>query len=856
MRPLPRTPLPSRFSLPYLGVLTAALFLLPLVFAHRSSVLATSYQLCKLGSACEIGEYLYQDDYSVFTGASCTLSAKAPGGSPFLTNQALTESADGWYSHSFATTGQAEGLYRATLCCTAGSDYLCLDKTFEIKQESSAPTAGEIADAVLNEPVSEHTGTGSLGETLASIGSIPANVWSYSTRSLSTFGTLVSDFWKHNPEDAGNTTNSAYNALLGQIQQNRLALEKLINEPIIENFLEAGDPPDVKEKIAATRDHVNSLYSLTQSNKSRLLALEAGWNTLSQAQLTQELKLIVGSFGGDPQAPPPDTVVGHTTWLEDAWGNSTTTEANNLALAALTSLQATLNQATYLGANRSAPTLLKESLAIVTQLESVIGTVTSSPTQDTLFGHIRRIQQRAQQLEDQTIALRSLESNFSQMSQTEFAQSLEVQEQSLLAINQFNSPLKILQNKTTNPTHALKNQLYSLQALLNLNKSLLAYPSSSLVGHTWLAEGSIVFRSVITNPSKLISQDVKLEYFLPKELQEKDIIELDPNLRVTYDVERDQLKVLGGFTLSPEESKVIFLEAEDVWQLNPDDLTNYRQLAAELVASLKKTSHYGQAVSIQGDIDTTLNQIETSQDDTLPPAQRIRQFRKTQLNLLEVEEKLASLKQLVTTADNANSLTGFIGGSAAIMAWGLIVVILGGFSFLSLYIKKQALASTDSSSPSPSSTPLIKTISLEDKPRHLPRWLPFGLAGIILAALALSYFLLRRPALQAPVEIPAASSTPSPTPAPTSDTQAEQVSEKVVLGQTTTLSQTLEIDSDSSVNLRTGPGTSYDIALALRTTTTLYIFGAEQSESGDSWTRVGLTSDPNTVYYLRSDLLD
>jgi len=140
----PRTPSPPLTSPTFLGLLFATLITYSLLFTP-SVATATDYQLCDLGETCEIGEFLYDDDYTIYTGASCTLDAKDPDGNTFLSSQALTEEADGWYSHSFDTTGEDEGLYRATVCCTAGSDYLCLDKSWEIKTSTTPPTSGSIS---------------------------------------------------------------------------------------------------------------------------------------------------------------------------------------------------------------------------------------------------------------------------------------------------------------------------------------------------------------------------------------------------------------------------------------------------------------------------------------------------------------------------------------------------------------------------------------------------------------------------------------------------------------------------------------------------------------------------------------
>ena len=136
-----------------------------------------TYQQCLTSSTCTIGEFLYDDEYQPQTGAICTLTAKYPDGSDFLSASA-SATADAWYYYD-AAIGTTEGLYPANLCCTSGSDYLCLDKSFEVKVDSTTLTAADV--------------WASSSRSLTSFGSVAADVWNNSTRSLTTFGDLVSN---------------------------------------------------------------------------------------------------------------------------------------------------------------------------------------------------------------------------------------------------------------------------------------------------------------------------------------------------------------------------------------------------------------------------------------------------------------------------------------------------------------------------------------------------------------------------------------------------------------------------------------------------------------------------------------
>src|SRR3990172_12637757 len=129
-----------------------AITLLGLALTLPKSVGATagSPQICNPGQTCTIGEFLYDDTYTPITTADiCDLTVKNPDGSAYLTDQNMPPAAqsDGWYSYEF-TTPSTTGYYRAEVCCTVNSEPLCVDKSFESRASSSAPSADSVASAV------------------------------------------------------------------------------------------------------------------------------------------------------------------------------------------------------------------------------------------------------------------------------------------------------------------------------------------------------------------------------------------------------------------------------------------------------------------------------------------------------------------------------------------------------------------------------------------------------------------------------------------------------------------------------------------------------------------------------------
>lgn len=80
---------------------------LAVVFALPNGVKAAAggLQVCAPNATCEIGEFLFDDDYVPITTATCTLTSKYPDATAHLTSQAMTSESDGWYSHTFTAPG-------------------------------------------------------------------------------------------------------------------------------------------------------------------------------------------------------------------------------------------------------------------------------------------------------------------------------------------------------------------------------------------------------------------------------------------------------------------------------------------------------------------------------------------------------------------------------------------------------------------------------------------------------------------------------------------------------------------------------------------------------------------------------
>ncbi len=562
------------------------------LFFHPQLVLAgnADYQRCKINSNCIIGEFLYNDNYQPITDATCTLTSRDPSGEIFLNAVDMTAAAeaDGWYSYTIDTTGQAEGLYRSQMCCTSGSDYLCLDKSFYIGP--SYLSTFDVAGAVWNAQPTVYQEPDTFGANLQNPVLTAGEVWNYSSRTLSSFGDLISEIWNY------------------------------------------------------------SSRSLT-------------------------------SFG---------------TLVADIWNNTTRTltgatlDSGELATKSLIESTA---QSAVLSIKTADDYDLGDIIGYVDTLETLVGTASDTSSSSTLFGKIKGVKETVDQLATIDTNIDTLISKWGSYSASDIYDKVKNLSSDISAINtvsNVSSILSLAQNNETN-VKELKNKVLAMKAVVDVNRTLLEKVSNQPVIKTWLEEGSIIFKTLITNPSNITSQTVPLKYYLPREVKKENIIKMDEGLKVDYDASQEALYVNGEFKLGPNETKLVSVEVEDIWKISEDEINSLRKQAEELSKPLKGTSYFAQGTLVKSDIDVSLDKILQIQKEANTPQGRIRAYREAKAEMQIVAGKMETMKTLVASAGSMGTMFGFIGGVQTLGVWGLIIVLIAGFVFLALYIRMLSL---------------------------------------------------------------------------------------------------------------------------------------------------------------------
>lgn len=602
-----------------------------------------------------IGEYLYDDTYVPDTSATCELNVKDTGGSALISSQSLTSTADGWYGYTF-TSPTTAGYYRSEICCdTTSGDHMCIDKSFNILPDPSpAPSTDDIASAV----------------------------WDYSDRTLTGFNSLIADMWNYTSRTlTPSTTNGDLTAIAKNTRETRLLIEELVNKPIIENSLEDVKDIDLGERIKQSKTVSNEMYINLLLIGSNITKTNKDWNKLTDRQILDSLTDVKEIIGDESDSSSVDSFFGRINYLRDTWGLKESDDLREEIKAIKDSINYVTSGISSYGKSKTLQKEVSSTLAYIKTSEKVLALLNKKITETENFTNV---------LDTNIAEVNKILGSWSSDSYLGIKDSIDNLSKNVIAINKIpkgNLAIDTVYSDISGEKK-LKNKVLGLRALLFANKKVLTSGQKTAFAANWLEEGSIVIKTLITNPSTLISQDVPLKYYLPKELKKENIIDSDAGIEVKYDTEKDQLYVEGVFKLKAGETRTIKVRVEDVWQINTAEIDSLLKQAEDLTKTLEKTAFFAQGISLKSDIEVNLTKAKELSKDSITPEAKIKSFREASLEIISAQEKLEKLKDLVSEAQSSGSILGFVGGSQAIAVWGIVLAVVCAFVFMAIYMKK------------------------------------------------------------------------------------------------------------------------------------------------------------------------
>lgn len=710
---------------------------------------AASPQVCTVSTACSVGEFLFDDDYTPITSGTCTFTSKNPDGTSYISSTPLTSTADGYYAHEF-TTPTVTGVYRSQICCTVGSDYMCIDKSFEARASASGLTQNEVSDAVWNASRTSYTTSGTFGVALQNItpaaSDIASAVWNYSGRTVTSFGSVITDIWaystrtltgasltsgsiatKSDVDSIQSTTSTTIEVkeIKEQTKQTQLLLEKQINKPVFENSIE--EFIDAQSKLKTTQKKAQNLYFQSAQTRAALVKLQKNWARLDREQKLEAINSIATFVGEPADGSKHDTLYGNAQWFIGEWDfDMSKTAVKNIA-SMYQYLHATQKQ--LVSTNPTIVYFPQRALNAQVLLSLNIGEVGDDGDSSTLFGEIHDRAQFIAELQtrDATIqatlgAWKKTARPAKEATLTELTRDINI----LNRIPQVHVQLPPKISKITDKS--LHNQALFLNGLVTANLAYLTNKPEKSFSSSWMELGSIVFKTLVTNPSELITQDAEVKYYLPKEIKKQHVLESDEGLTLKYDTDKGQFYVSGTYSLEPGESKIVSVRVEDIWVITDKELDSIQKQATALIEPLKKTSYYAQGVTLESDIQVSLDKIRSRQGLAETPDSKLAAYADSQADLEGIQRKLDSLKTIVAEAGSTGTLFGFVGATQTLAVWGLIIVISTGFIFLTIYMRNLSgsVKPPVQEKPEPKKTPKAKkpvavvasTVVASEKPAH------------------------------------------------------------------------------------------------------------------------------------------
>ncbi|TSC65941.1 MAG: hypothetical protein CEO21_292, partial [Microgenomates group bacterium Gr01-1014_80] len=419
--------------------------------------------------------------------------------------------------------------------------------------------------------------------------------------------------------------------------------------------------------------------------------LSSKWSVIQSPEIEKSLK--------EAASVSQSSIDGPIAYLENEWDLPVTGQLKAQNKKVLASLNATMVEVSGRGKTSLASTKIKTTISEIDKLNQLIGK-SSDAGNKTLFGQLNHQKELLSALNSSYAEIGNFLAQINKQSlvsgetkngdQKDSLKQLNALNRQVASINKLPKVEKTLlaEAKLSLNQKQLKNKALTLRGVINANKYLLAQGPTKPLSSLWLEEGSIVFKTLISNPSSLISQTVPVKYYLPKEVKKENITKVDEGLTIKYDAEKDQYFAGGEFTLAANESKTLQVVVDDsVFNISEEEISSIRKQAEELSKPLKNTSYFAQGTVLKTDIDASLDKILALKTDGVTPEAKIRGYRDAQIELKGVREKLEKLKELATTAGSAGNLFGFVGGAQAIAVWGLIIIMAAGFVFLTLYLR-------------------------------------------------------------------------------------------------------------------------------------------------------------------------
>ncbi len=171
---------------------TKILFSIIIVFVFTSLNVYAGTERVYLGQTIRIGDFVFEDDYTPSTD-DCTISIYDPSGVQKVTEEIMLDNVSGWHYYDYTVgINEVTGKWPVIMSCGSNLtlDLVKVNKDFIVEVDTTLSTstiAASVSTSVWSNPLRTLTDYATS--------SIAAAIWGSTNRSLTTFGSLVSDIW-------------------------------------------------------------------------------------------------------------------------------------------------------------------------------------------------------------------------------------------------------------------------------------------------------------------------------------------------------------------------------------------------------------------------------------------------------------------------------------------------------------------------------------------------------------------------------------------------------------------------------------------------------------------------------------
>ncbi|MBN2119653.1 MAG: hypothetical protein JW734_01180, partial [Candidatus Omnitrophica bacterium] len=165
---------------------------------------------------------------------------------------------------------------------------------------------------------------------------------------------------------------------------------------------------------------------------------------------------------------------------------------------------------------------------------------------------------------------------------------------------------------------------------------------------TFLQEGSVRFKIVAANPSKVKSQRVPVKVYLPEEVESKDILDLG-GLSLEFDPEKSLYYVYGNdILLEPGQTRTFEVVVEDIWLIPEEEIKILEEKLDYFLKVFEGSEYYFKMEELFKKAGKLFKEIILSQNDpSLTRSQHIGVYRDNRYALRKLKEEIWEMEKIL-----------------------------------------------------------------------------------------------------------------------------------------------------------------------------------------------------------------